>query len=286
LIDRILKGTGATIGLTVTVDGTATDPDPDSATVVVTNTAGETLVASAPATDTGTGSFSYNLTPAHTATLDTLTATWSYVRDGNTETQETTHEIVGGFLFTIAEARAIPPLDSVSKYPTAAIVAMRTTVEDAIEHACGCAFAPRYALETVSGTGSRDMLLRPLVSRLRSVTADSSAWSAGELAAVSLGTTGSLYSAGRSWAAGTNNIVVGYEHGYQSPPPEVKRAALILLKTWLVGQRSPVDDRAATFNVTEGGTYSLVVPGRNGSYFGQPDVDAVIDRYSLRTGIA
>jgi hypothetical protein len=65
----------------------------------------------------------------------------------------------------------------------------------------------------------------------------------------------------------------------------VSRAGLILLKAWLVGRDRPIDERAITFNTTDGGTYSLAVPGRNGSVFGHPDVDAVVQRYNMRVGV-
>jgi hypothetical protein len=58
-----------------------------------------------------------------------------------------------------------------------------------------------------------------------------------------------------------------------------------LARSWLVS--GPVDDRASTFNAgADGGTYSLVVPGRGGSYFGLPEVDATVQEYNLRLGVA
>jgi hypothetical protein len=39
------------------------------------------------------------------------------------------------------------------------------------------------------------------------------------------------------WAAGYGNLTIGYEHGYDFPPAEITRIALVLTKTWLGGQR-------------------------------------------------
>jgi hypothetical protein len=79
---------------------------------------------------------------------------------------------------------------------------------------------------------------------------------------------------GYGWSTGFNNVTVGYEHGLDQPPQRLRRAALLLAKVWLLS--GPVDDRTSTFTSTEGGTYSLVTPGRGGSMFGVPEVDAAV----------
>lgn len=49
-----------------------------------------------------------------------------------------------------------------------------------------------------------------------------------------------------------------------------------------------VPDRTSSFTSGEnGGTFALIVPGQRGSKTGIPDVDVVLDRWSMRTpGIA
>ena len=59
-------------------------------------------------------------------------------------------------------------------------------------------------------------------------------------------------------------------------PAEIRLAALRLLREQLV--RSPLDDRA-TSQAGEFGTFALATAGRNGSYFGLPLVDEVLNRY-------
>src|SRR5687767_3322430 len=115
-MDRILRGTTATVSATFSVDGTGVDPVPDTATVQITRDNGTVLVATTLAASvTGQpGKFEFALTTAETALLDTLTATWV----SSLGTVETTIEVVGGFLFTIAQARAMPPLTNTTLYPT------------------------------------------------------------------------------------------------------------------------------------------------------------------------
>lgn len=288
-MERIAQGRSATLTHTFFEDGTPTDPSPDSASLTITRADGTSLVPSDSVTDAGTGVFSITLTPEETANLDVLTITWSATFGGQVQQFTDYIEVVGGFLFTIAEARALKPLDQTSVYSTAAIVAMRNTVEQALEDECGVAFVPRYTLETVSGTGTSMLPLRwPKIRAIRSASittaGTATALTASELALLTLGGWGGID--GYTWTAGTGNVTVGYEHGFDRPPEEIKRAALLLTKIWLTGENRPKDDRAITYSSDAGGTYSLSVPGRNGSAFGHPDVDVAVQRYSLRVGVA
>jgi hypothetical protein len=282
-VERIVVNRSATLYKTFYVDGAAADPT-GAPTVTVTRLSDGTTVTTGAVTDeAAAGTWSVTIPATANTLLDTLTLDWAATVNGVSQEHVDLVEVAGGTFFTISELRA--RLTS-GTYTDAEIVDMRTTVEQEMEQACSCAFVPRYAHETVSGPGGRSLMLRPLVQRVRSATIDGTAISASDITGLSYGITGTVYSSSVAWSQGTSNIVVGYEHGFQEPPAGVKRAALILAKMWLVGQRSPIDDRAATYSATEGGTYSLVVPGRNGSTFGQPDVDAVIDRYDLSVGIA
>ena len=83
---------------------------------------------------------------------------------------------------------------------------------------------------------------------------------------------------------GDGNVTVGYEHGMGFAPARVRRAALLLARSWLV--TGPIDDRSSTYSAGEGGTYSLIVPGREGAWTGIAEVDATIDFYSMRTSVA
>jgi len=100
---------------------------------------------------------------------------------------------------------------------------------------------------------------------------------AGALAAVRVGPGGVLERAGVAWRWGIGGVRVRYTHGYDAPPPAIRRAALALLAAQLV----PSDVSArATQQTTEYGTYNLAVAGwRDRAYYGIPEVDAVLARY-------
>jgi hypothetical protein len=283
-VERILQNTPGSISQQWYEAGVAVDPG--TVTVEVTRADGTVLVAGGTGTTgTGTSPRLFNLTTTHTALLDTLKVTWTSTGKGSLVSYL---EVVGGFLYSIAEARSLKPLDNTTTYPTASIIAMRTSVEDMIERACGVAFVPRYTHETLTGLGTYGLL--PTWPKLRAVRSASATYNgatttlgASDLLGLTWGAYAGLY--GYSWTSGYP-WSIGYEHGYDRPPEEIKHAALILTKLKLTGQNRPVDDRAVTFNTSEGGTYSLAVPGRNGSHFGHPDVDAAIDRYSFNAMVA
>lgn len=280
-MDRILQNTTATLRVTVATDGTPTNPSPDSATVTVTRADGTIVKGPVAATDDGTGIFATNLDPDDTALLDTLTLTWTFTMSGDTQTLVTHAEVVGGFLFSIAEFRALSSAyANTTNYPTATILAMRTTVEQALEDACNVAFVPRYAQETLNGDGGTTVMLRwPYIRSVRSFTIDDVA---GTTADVAFQPSGVAYLQS-GWTAGYSNIIVGYEHGHGFPPARIKRAALILAKSWITP--SSVDDRA--INVTnETGTYALFQAGVRGHQFSIPEVQAAVDAYSLAVGVA
>jgi hypothetical protein len=283
-LERIQKLTPGTLSQQWAEDGAVVDPG--TVTVGITKADGTVLVAGGTATSgTGSSPRTFNLTTTHTAALDKLQVTWTSSLKG---TLISYVEVVGGFLFGLAEIRAVTPINDTVNYLTADVVDTRTAVEQAIEQACGVAFVPRYALERYSGDGSNTLqLLHALPTSIRSVTITGVAFTAPQLADLTMTPSGAIYSTLTYFTWGQNNIVAGYEHGYQEPPMEIRRAALALAKMWLVGRRNPIDDRAITFNAgADGGTYSLAVPGRSGSSFGHPDIDVAVDRYSRVSMIA
>jgi hypothetical protein len=182
--------------------------------------------------------------------------------------------------FTVAEARQVKPLDDAAKYTDGMIEAMRATVESALERRCAVAFVPRTATETLDGDNARDLVLQwPLPLAVTSLAIDGSSTSTTGLV---------LYRSGiirrpDRWPAGDGNVTLTYTHGYSQVPPEIKQAALLLTKIWLV--KGPVDDRMTSMS-TEDGTWTLATPGLRGSVFGVPFVDAVVQAYSLNVAAA
>jgi hypothetical protein len=157
-VDRILQSTPATISESW-YQG-ATIQDPGTVTVTVTRDDG-TIVTTGTAAGTGAAPRTFQLTAAHTASLDRLTATWTSPTLG---TLTTVVEVVGDFLFTINEAHNA----GLATYSDDQIAGARTRVEQAIEDACGLAFVPRYDRATLNGDGTTLLRLgRPFLRRVR-----------------------------------------------------------------------------------------------------------------------
>src|SRR2546421_1634830 len=152
-MDRVLQNTAAVIQNTFYVDGVPTDAT--AVTVTITRDDGTILVNAGATVHGTTGVYTYTLTTAHTGLLDSLTAAWTGTIGGVAQTVKTYVEIVGGFLFSIADARARSTLADTVTYPTANIVAARTWAETEIQNACGISFVPRYASEVLNGSGSQ-----------------------------------------------------------------------------------------------------------------------------------
>ncbi len=279
-MERIPRGNSATLSHTFYVDGVATNPTPDAATVTITRDDGTVLVNAAAATEAGAGIVTYTLTPAQTALLDTLTVSWTATFGGQSQAFTDVVEVVGGFLFSISEARALKPLDN-TQYTIAQIINTRTLVEEALEDACGVAFVPRYRRETVSGDGGATVVLsRPRVTAVRSVKHDGVAIT--DLATVVPSSSGIPYYPS-GWTRGYGNYEVAYEHGYPYPPAGATQAALLLAKRYLV--QGPIDDRATSMS-SEDGVINLSTPGLRGARFGLPTADAFVSAYSMHAGVA
>lgn len=276
---RILAGTAATLSWQpVDSDGEAAAPD-GAVTVGVTRADGTVLVAPGTATlGAGTAPRTLALTPAQTATLDILTATWT---DAGGGTATTVHEVVGGYYFTIAEARILQSdLADPGKYPTATLVAARAQVEDEFESITNLAFVPRYGRRRVPGSGRCELVLRDrLVRTVRAVWGYSTAttytaFDAGQLAAIVPADSGVIAYSG-AFARGTD-YVVAYEYGWDRPPGDIKRVALVRLREVVNESKSPIPSRASQFTSQEGTLVFATIPGLEKT--GNPQVDAVLGR--------
>jgi hypothetical protein len=280
-MQRIVQGSSATLSHTFLVDGVPTNPSPDAATITITRADGTVLVASTAATEAGTGIVTYTLTPAQTALLDTLTVAWTATFGGQAQAQADVIEIAGGVLFTIADARARAPLADMTgspaaySYSSATIVDARTWAEQEIEDACGAAFVPRYARETLVARGTRGIRLgHRRVRTIRTLSIDGTTVDAGYLAALYVDA-GTLMSFSRYayWPWGAR-LIIGYEHGYDTPPRAASVAALDLARDRLISDAgsATIDPRAERI-ITDDGTIALR-PGSD--RFGLPSVDAAV----------
>lgn len=284
-MDRVLQNTGTDIQVTfydatgVAADATGTP------TVTITRADGTVVVSNAATTKVtpGTGIYKYTVTPAQTATLDNLQASWSGVIAGTTQTFLTYVDVVGGFLFGLVDLDA--QLQSPSSYTAVQKIAIRTLAEDAFEEACGVAFVPRYARETIATPiGTVLLTAWPRLRKVRSATVAGTALSSSDLTALLVSRAGEVTrsTVWQASMASDSQTTIAYEHGYDRPPARVSQAVLRLAKTWLV--KGPVDDRATQI-ATDVGTINLFTPGIRGAVFGIPEVDQVADMYCERFGI-
>jgi hypothetical protein len=290
---RILRGPPATLQATFSDSvGSAADPA-GPVTVTVTTAPGATLLAAAPASLTGSGSgdVTVALTAAQTASLGLLTAVWTDEASGSTVTSH--HEIVGGFFFSLAQARASDDtLANTGKYPDATILAKRLEVEGECEYICDLAFVPRYRYVVLDGTGTTEILLpdnevRTILSATVTVNAGTSSptstpLSAADLASLAYDDSLVARTNFQSWDIGQGNIAVEYLHGLDIPPADLQDATLLRLRSRLNLRKSGTPDRATSFtSAADGGTYRLDLPSRYKT--GIPDVDATYARWSRRS---
>jgi hypothetical protein len=284
-MDRLLRDFGGAVrlelrdaaGTLVDATGPVTAAVTDSAGAAM---AGSPFIATKPTGTTGT--YDVAVPAAAAAVLDTYDVRWSATLAGQAVAPRSRFEVVGGFLFTVAELRAADPvLADTAKYPQAALEAAREAAEERLEELCGVAFRPRGARETRSGDGTARLLLGEVEpTRLVSVSIDRGAGpvalTAEEVADVRLEPWGEAVRLTKGvWDRGVRNVAVLYERGVALAPEPVRRAALTLAKAALI--RSPVPDRA-TAESTEAGTIRYSIAGRDGPT-GYPEVDAVVEQF-------
>jgi hypothetical protein len=289
--EQILQGVPATItGVFYDQHGIAAPP---AGTVTVGVTASDGTVVLAAGTTTtagGDGAYKVALTASQTAALDVLTATWT--ASGGAVTTSVV-EIVGGYWFSVAEARTHSGLGDSGAVTDAKIIEKRREVEQEAERIIGAAFVPRFRQVTVWGTGTGSLVMPdPVIRTVRSVSFAGVSLSAAALANIVAGADGTLTgywptlavgeeswsSWGSRFPSGTR-VAVGYEHGLDRPPADLKRVALRRLRSIVNAEKSGVPDRAVTFTTGEGGTYSLATPGTRDWHTGIPEVDDVYGSY-------
>lgn len=292
MAQRILRGAAATlVYFHLDADGEAAAAS-GTLTVGVTAADGTVIKAAGSGTTADpdvTGRYTVALTPAQTASLNLLTATWT---DSAAPTvgRTTDHEIVGGYIFSLADVRAHNPnLESEAEYASELIIAKRLEVEDEVEDICDVAFVPRYQRVVVDGTGSNEVLagvqmIRTIRScRIYASTGSTSYTSlnASQLAGLVFTRDGLVRRTdGGSFDYGLGNIVLEVEHGYTAPPADLRTAVLDRLHDRLIDPNSAIPSRARAYTAADGFSYELTRSDEFST--GIPSVDAVYQRYSLR----
>lgn len=290
--EQILVGAAATLTASWRdQDGDLAEPT-GTVTVGVVRADGSTVLAAGTATTSGaTGVRTVSLPAADNDQLDVLTCTWT----NGTSTVTTTVEVVGAYYASTKQMRdSDEVLADTRKYPAAALVAARRSVETEFEDYCRAAFVPRYRRVRLDGSGMDEQLLpdvyvrRILSVRVYDTDGTYEAFTAGEVAAIEVADSGVVRRTdGEVFDRGDHNLVVEYEHGLDRPPSDLADAFFQRLRDVVNRSHRGVPDRAATFTSDVGGTYSLLVAGRGGSITGIPDVDVALRRHSRRVpGVA
>lgn len=292
MAQRILRGAAATLVYDhLNADGEAVAAT-GTLTVEVTTADGTVVKAAGSATTPDgdvTGRYTVTLTPAQTSSLNLLTATWT---DSAAPTvgRTTEHEIVGGYIFSLADVRGHNPnLEAEAEYAAPLIIAKRLEVEDEVEDICDVAFVPRYRRVFVDGSGSHEVLagvhmIRTVRScRIYASTGSSSytSLSAAQLAGLVVTRDGLVRRTdGGTFDYGLGNIVLEVEHGYTTPPADLRTAVLDRLHDRLMDPNSAIPSRARAYTAADGFSYELTRADEFST--GIASVDAVYQRYSMR----
>lgn len=270
---RIARTTRVTLSHTFYVDGVATDAT-GTPTVSIKRLDGEE-VATPSVSHAGVGTGTYSYVVPEQSTLDTLQAVITAVVAGATIEQSDWIEVVGGFLFTLAEARAMPPALSLQQWPDAVLAQRRIGTEIECERICGQAFVPRFARVALSGNNRASVLLpRSHVRAIRSITLDGVAQ---DSSTYHWTTSGVLIRKTGWWTFGSSNVVVEFEYGMDVPPVDLSEAAMLRLRSRIAQGKSEIPSRASSYTVQGGGVYRLSMPTREKT--GHPDVDGTYEGY-------
>jgi len=271
---RILRTAAVTVTHTFIVDEGPQDAS-GPVTVSLKRLDG-TLVEAATAGHPGPpGEYTYPVPPQ--AQLDELTLDWTGSIGGAATTVRDSVEIVGGFMFGIAEARhAHRFLANVNDYSTSFLAEKRIQVEQEFDRICGQAWVPRFARVFLSGRDT-DRLGTPhsMIRAVRAVSINGVAMAAPDVALIGFSDSGVLWRPGGAiWPAGHRNIIVELEHGWDAPASDVKDVAILRMRSKVATTTTGIPDRAISYTHAEGGTYRLSTPNRERT--GIPEIDGVL----------
>lgn len=195
---------------------------------------------------------------------------------GTTATDVTRFEVVGGFLFTIPEARGSDfDLADRDRFPAVEVRHYREVVEDEFEAITGRSFVPRVARVLVEADGTRTLFSGYFdAMAVKAVDGPSGALDPEGWTVNAFGVLTAPYDLPEG-----DRYAVTLAYGFPQVPEDVKRAGLLRLRSLLTAERSGIPDRATAFVAAEGGNFTLATAGRNGWETGIPEVDAALKRY-------
>lgn len=292
-MDRVLRNTAATVSVTFYNGSSAVEAD-GIVSVVAKKSNGSILFSTNSTNDPAVGVYTVVI-PAQ-VNLNVLTLTWTGTFTGTQVIIDTQVEIVGGFYFSIGELRGYEKaFSNTDKYPDDALVTARDQVEAEFEDICKRAFVPRYYREDSLELDVDEFMLwleKPEPITFTSIIQNNvdltSYYTAGYLSRDKNSPRGIHVN-----AYGVNlfnydtlyyPISAEYEYGMKTVPIPIKQKALKRAKTLLLGMSSTIDERATTMLIPDIGTVNLATPGQRGLETGIPDIDVVLQRYTLDGG--
>lgn len=294
-MDKVLRNTAATLSVTF-YNGTSAVEADGVVTVTAKKADGTTLLSTNATNDPAVGVYTVVLPPQ--ASLNLLTLQWTGSFTGTPITIESNVEIVGGFYFSLAELRAYDStLANTTKYPNDLLALARDQVEAEFEDICHRAFVPRFYRETGVVMDADEEMLWLEKPEINTFTAfklnnvDYLSWvTAGFFARDKFSPHGvrvyrdALNIFAYDWYFYNSPVVVEYEYGMKTVPVPIKQKALKRAKQFLAGLNTTIDERALTMTLPDIGTINLATPGQRGSETGVPDIDVVLQRYTLDGG--
>jgi len=177
--------------------------------------------------------------------LVVLTAT-----DEDGAVNETAVEVVGGYYFSITEARKMDgALQQMAKYPDEDVIRCRQEVEDEFERISWQAFVPRADRFVLSGDGSAEILLSVYHLRsVRSISVGGVPFTSDQLAGVTVDPIGLVTSQYGPFLIGTQNVTMIAEHGMSIVPADLKAAMVRRLRERLNSPNSGMNERATSMS--------------------------------------
>lgn len=244
-----------------------------SVTVTVRNAAG-TTVSTGEALNDGNDKWFYEI-PVSLAMGD-YTAQWD-AKDLDLivfATDHTSFDVVGGRLLTFREIRnGDAELVDAGRYPPDELMEKLAVVEDDFERITGRSFIRRTRRLTVEHDAD-SMVTRFPVMDMYSVGA---IVGPGDVAVDDADMVADADGFVTGWGAlGAGPYSADVTYGFPTPPPGVKRAAILYLRHILAEEDSGIPQRTTSYQPESGGTYTFASTGETGL----PEVDRVLKRYT------
>lgn len=213
------------------------------------------------------------------ATPKLLHATWTYTV--SSYAMQTVYDVYvdGGYIFEIADLRKQDGVSDTTRYTYADLEAARDEVTSFINDFCQVAFVPTYHRQVLDGANRSHVYLNRTPTRsiiavlVEGVSVSTVGWTVAEFGTV------------RAPTAWTGSRVVGqgveisYLYGYDSAPPDIRRAAIKLAANWLLVNEGSIPDRARMMT-TQWATFQLSTASEEYPT-GIPEVDSALRRHRL-----